>query len=45
MLFILVMKALSRMMDIVVLGGHVKGFNDAVGGGVFLNYFSHFVCG
>ncbi|KAG5587083.1 hypothetical protein H5410_047517 [Solanum commersonii] len=36
MLFILVMKALSRMMDIVVLGGHVKGFNVAVRGGFVL---------
>lgn len=34
--FILVMEALSWMMDIVVLGGHINGFNAAVGVGVSL---------
>lgn len=32
MLFILVMEALSRMMDIAGTGGFIKGFNAAVGG-------------
>lgn len=27
---------LDWVMDIVVLGGHIKGFNDTVGGGVSL---------
>lgn len=36
MLFILVMEALSRMMDRTVLGGHIKGFKATVGGDNFV---------
>lgn len=32
MLFILVMEALSRMMDKIVLAGYIKGFKAVVGG-------------